>query len=114
MKVDSRQLNVGELLWEFSVTAFGTLLALGIMLSVRMLRGRSAFTDKDWLALCGHTRQEVFSRRLLLRFGTLWLCVIAVTFMVGRWIVPLGASWVLASLIPLAIAVVLVTRWWMR
>ena len=109
-------MNVGELLWEFSVTAFlVTLLALGIMLSVRMLRGRSAFTDKETGSLSAAIlRQEVFSRRLVLRFGALWLCVIAVTFMVGRWIVPLGASRVLASLIPLAIAVVLVTRWWMR
>jgi hypothetical protein len=108
-------MNVCELLLWYSVTAvLITLLALAIVILKRVLKRRLAFNERDWFALCGHTRQEVFSARLLLRFGVLWLCVVAAAYVFGLWIVPLGATWLLASLIPIGIAVVLATRWWMR
>jgi heme A synthase len=47
------------------------------------------------LALCGHTRDEVFSRRLLLRFLSLLLIVIAVGLAIGQWMAPLDAGWIL-------------------
>ena len=39
---------------------------------------------------------------------------ITVGVTIGQWIVPLGAGWVLAVLVPVGFAIVPVTRWWMR
>lgn len=105
-------MNIGEVLLGYSLDAFWIgVIAFGIVLLIRALAGKPAFTDKDWLALCGHTREEVFSRPLLLRFGSLWVAVIAVGLAIGYWIAPLGLWWLL---IPVAVGVVPVTRWWMR
>jgi hypothetical protein len=79
-----------------------------------MLKRKPLLTEKDWLTLCGHTRAEVFSSRLLLRFSSLLLVVIAVGLAIGQWLAPLGAGWVLAALVPVGLGIVPVTRWWMR
>jgi hypothetical protein len=34
------------------------------------------FTDRDWRFLFGHPREKVFTARLWLRFGVLWLAVV--------------------------------------
>ena len=47
------------------------------------------------------------------RFAALWLIVIAVGLAIGHWVAPLGLRWLLGALTSAAIAVVLVTRWWM-
>ena len=108
-------MNIGSVLVNFVldtlwVWAFG----LAILLLLRTAKGKPLFTEKDWLALCGHTRAEVFSRRLLLRFFSLLLLVIAVGLAIGQWVVPLGPWWLIRSLLPVGITVVLVTRRWMR
>jgi hypothetical protein len=108
-------MNIGSLLIRFAldtiwVWAFG----LAILLFLRMAKRKPVFTERDWLALCGHTRAEVFSCRLLLRFFSLLLVVIALGLSMGQWIAPLGPLWLIGSLLPAAIIVVLVTRWWMR
>ena len=81
------------------VCAFG----MAILLLLRMVKRRPLFTEKDWFVLCGHTRAEVFSSRLLLRFITLLLVVIAVGLAIGQWIAPFGAGWVLAALVPVGL-----------
>jgi hypothetical protein len=108
-------MNIGSVLVNFLldtvwVWAFG----LTILLLLRMAKGRPLFTEKDWLALCGHTCAEVFSRRLLLRFFSLLLLVITVGLEIGQWAAPLGPWWLMGCLVPVGITVVLVTRWWMR
>jgi hypothetical protein len=108
-------MNIGSLLVRFAldtlwVWAFG----FAILLFLRMTKRKPVFSEKDWLALCGHTRAEVFSRRLLLRFFSLLVLVIAVGLAVGQWVAPLGPSWLIGSLLSFGIIVVLVTRWWMR
>ena len=100
---------IGELLLGYSVDAFW----IGVLAVIRALAGKLAFTEKDWLALCGHTREEVFSRRLLLRFTALWLVVVAVGLAIGHWVAPLGLWWLLGVLTAAAVCVVVVTRWWM-
>ncbi|MEX0804136.1 MAG: hypothetical protein WD688_12595 [Candidatus Binatia bacterium] len=107
-------MNIGELVVGYSIEAFWIgVIALGILLLIRALTGKPAFTEKDWLALCGHSRQEVFSRRILLRFAALWLIVVAAGLAIGQWIAPFGLWWLVGALASAAVAVVLVTRWWM-
>jgi hypothetical protein len=86
-------MNIGSLLIRFAldtiwVWAFG----FAILLLLRMVRRKPLFTEKDWLALCGHTRAEVFSSRLLLRFFGLLLVVIATGLGIGHWLAPHGAG----------------------
>lgn len=108
-------MTTGELLLAYSLDAFWVgVIALGIVLLIRALTGKPRFTDKDWLALYGHTREEIFSWRLLLRFAMLLLTVIAVGLAVGRWIAPFGLWWLVGALVPLCVGAMLVTRWWMR
>ena len=50
-------MTIGQLLLAYSFDAFWIgVLTLGIVLLIRALTGKPAFTDKDWLALCGRTR----------------------------------------------------------
>ena len=91
-------MNIGSLLIRFAldtiwIWAFG----VAILLFLRTVKRKPLFAERDWLTLCGHTRAEVFSRRLLLRFFSLLLVVIVVGLAVGQWIAPLGAGWVLAG-----------------
>ncbi len=107
-------MNIGSLLSRFVldiiwVSAFG----LAILLLLRMVKRKPLFTEQDWLTLWGHTRVEVFSSRLLLRFFSLLLLVIAIGHGIGHWIAPLGPWWLIGSLLPLGTSVELVTRWWM-
>ena len=99
-------MNIGSLLIRFAldtiwVWAFG----LAILLLLRMVKRKPLFSEKDWLTLCGHTRAEVFSSRLLLRFFSLLFVVIAVGLAIGHWIALLGPRWLLGSLLPVGIAV---------
>jgi hypothetical protein len=78
-------MNIGSLLIRFAldtiwVCAFG----LAILLLLRMVKRKPLFSEKDWLILCGYTRAEVFSSRLLLRFFSLLLVVIAVGVAIGQ------------------------------
>ena len=108
-------MNIGSLLIRFAVDMIWLwVFGLAILLLLRLARRKPLFTEKDWLTLCGHTRAEVFSRRLLLRFFSLLLVVIAVGLAIGQWIAPLGTGWVLAAMVPVGLGIVPVTRWWMR
>ena len=60
---------------------------------VRWVRGRPVFTDRDWLFLFGHSRKEVFSLRLLLRFVALWLAVVIIGFAISFYVLPYGIGW---------------------
>jgi hypothetical protein len=94
-------MNLGSLLIRFALdTIWIWTFGLAILLLLRMVKRKPLFTEKDWLALCGHTRAEVFSSRLLLCFFTLLVVVIAIGLAIGQWLAPLGAGWVLAALVP--------------
>ena len=108
-------MNIGEVVLGYALDAFWiSVIGLGVLLLVRTLAGKPAFTDKDWTALCGHTRKEVFSRHLLLRFGALLVAAIPVGLAIGHWIAPLGLWGLIGSLIVAAVGISIVTSWWMR
>jgi len=72
-------MNLGDyLIWE---ATNGLLLipgVIGLVMLARRLRRQPAFTERDWLFLFGHSRKELFSLRLVLRFAALWLLVVIV------------------------------------
>jgi hypothetical protein len=108
-------MNIGSLLIRFVLdTIWVSTLGLAILLFFRVVKRKPLFTERDWFALCGHTRAEVFSSHLLPRFFSLLLVVIVMGLGVGQWIAPLGGGWVLAALVPVGLGIAPVTRWWMR
>ncbi len=71
-----KAMNIGSVLIRFALdTLWVWVFGLAILLFLRAMRRKPLFAEKDWLALCGHTRAEVFSRRLLLRFLSLLVLV---------------------------------------
>jgi hypothetical protein len=96
-------MNIAHYLFALHWIPLGLGVRLGDSAALRMIKRKALLTEKDSLTLCGHTRAEVFSSRLLLRFFRLLLVVIAVRLAVGQWIAPLGAGWVLAALAPVGL-----------
>ena len=81
-------MNIGSLLICFALdTLWVWVVGLAILLLLRMIKRKLLFTE-NWLALRGHTRAEVLSSRLLLRFSSLLLPVIPVGLAIGQWIAP--------------------------
>jgi hypothetical protein len=55
-------MNIGEILiWESSNLLLCILAVIGRLVLTRCLKGRTVFTERDWLFLTGHPREKVFS-----------------------------------------------------
>jgi hypothetical protein len=77
-------MNIGEILiWESFNLLLLILVVIGLVMLARWIRGRPAFTDKDWLFLFGYKREKVFSIHLWLRFAVLWVAVVFIGFVEG-------------------------------
>jgi hypothetical protein len=72
---------------------------------VRWMRGRPAFTDKDWLFLFGHAPEKVFLLHLWLRFAVIWIAVVLIGFVEGYVLLPFGLAAFLGSLFLTALVV---------
>jgi hypothetical protein len=60
---------------------------------MRWVRGQPVFTDLDWRFLFGHSREEVFTARLWIRFAVLWLAVMLVGVTISFYVLPYGLAW---------------------
>jgi len=73
------------LIWQATNGLLLIPVVIGVLMLARRLRGQPVFTERDWLFLFGHSRNEVFSLRLWLRFAALLLAVViiglAISFM---------------------------------
>ena len=59
-------MNLGDyLIWEATNGLLLIPTVIGLVVLVRWFRGQPVFTERDWLFLFGHPRNEVFSLRLL-------------------------------------------------
>jgi hypothetical protein len=108
-------MNIGEILiWE----SFNLLLlipvVIGLVMLSRWIRGRPAFTDKDWLFLFGYKREKVFSIHLWLRFAVLWVAVVLVGFIEGYVLFPFGLAAFFGAILLTAVVVCLVAPKWLR
>ena len=74
-------MNIGEILiWESSNLLLLIPGVIGVVMLVRWLQGRAAFTERDWLLLFGQPREKAFTLRLWLRFAGLLLAVVTIGF----------------------------------
>ena len=72
-------MNLGDyLIWEATNGLLLIPVVIGLVMLARRLRGKPAFTERDWLFLFGHSRKKVFSPRLLLRFAAMLVLVVVV------------------------------------
>ena len=84
-------MNIGEILiWESTNALLLIPVVIGLAMLVRWLRGRPAFTERDWLFLFGHPREKLLSLHLWLRFAVLWVAVVLIGFVEGYVLLPFG------------------------
>src|SRR5215510_16494488 len=86
-------MNIGEILiWESTNVLLLIPVVIALVMLTRWIRGRSVFTERDWLFLFGHPRDKVLSLHLWLRFAVLWLAVVLIGFVEGYVLLPLGLA----------------------
>jgi hypothetical protein len=108
-------MNIAEILiWESTNALLLIPVVIGIVMLVRWMRGRPAFTDHDWLFLFGHPREKVLSLHLWLRFLMLWVVVILIGFIEGYVLLPFGLAAFLGAVFLTAFVVWRVAPKWLR
>jgi hypothetical protein len=91
-------MNIGEILiWEATNGLLLIPVVIGLVMLVRRIRGRTVFTNRDWLFLFGHPREKVWSVHLWLRFAVLWVVVVVIGFVEGYVLLPFGLAAFLAA-----------------
>jgi hypothetical protein len=87
---------------------------IGLVMLVRRFRGQPAFTERDWLFLFGHSRKEVFSPRLLLRFAAMLVFVVVVGLGLSFYVLPYGLGWFVGAVVLTIAGILLVAPKWLR
>jgi hypothetical protein len=107
-------MSIAEILiWEsFNLLLFIPVI-IGLVMLVRWIRKRPAFTERDWLFLFGHPREKVLSLHLWLRFAMLWLAVVLVAFVEGYVLLPFGLAAFLGAILLTAFVVWRVAPKWL-
>ena len=72
------------------------------------------FTDRDWLFLFGHSRKEVFSLRLLVRFFALLFAVVVVGLAICFYVLPYGLGWFAGTVLLTIAGILLIVPKWLR
>jgi hypothetical protein len=106
-------MNIGEILiWESTNGLLLIPVVIGLAMLVRCLRGRPAFTERDWLFLFGHPREKVLSLHLWLRFAVLWVAVVIIGFVEGY--IAFGLTAFFGALFLTAFVIWRVAQKWLR
>src|SRR5438094_8818133 len=106
-------MNLGDyLIWEATNGLLLIPTVIGLVMLARRLRGKPAFTERDWLFLFGYSRKEVFSPRLLRRFAAMLGVVVLVGLGISFYVLPYGLGWFVgAVLIAITGTLLIVPRW---
>jgi len=108
-------MNLGDyLIWEATNGLLLISTVIGLVVLVRWFRGQPVFTERDWLFLFGHSRKEVFSLRLLVRFSALLFVVVLVGLAICFYILPYGIGWFAGAVILTIAGILLVVPKWLR
>ena len=70
---------------------------ISLLIVLRRIFGRRAFTDKDWFFLNGERRQRVFSLHVWLRVAVLWLVVVLTGVVQGYVLLPVAVSAIIGA-----------------
>src|SRR5437016_3413887 len=108
-------MNLGDLLiWEATNGLLLIPTVIGLVVLVRWFRGQPVFTERDWLFLFGHSRKEVFSLRLLLKFAGLLLLAVLVGLGISFYVLPYGLEWFASAVLLTIAGILLIVPKWLR
>jgi hypothetical protein len=108
-------MNIGDyLIWEATNGLLLIPTVIGLVMLVRRFRGRPVFNERDWLFLFGHSRKEVFSPRLLLRFAAMLVLVVVVGLGLSFYVLPYGLGWFVGAVVLTIAGILLVAPKWLR
>jgi hypothetical protein len=102
------------LIWESTNALLLIPVVIGLVMLRRWMRGRRAFTERDWLFLFGHPREKVLSLHLWLRFAVLWFAVVVIGFVERYVLLPFGLAAFLSAVFLTALVVWRVAPKWLR
>ena len=87
---------------------------IGLVMVVPWFRGQPVFTERDWLFLFGHSRKEVFSLRLLVRFAAMLGFVVLVGLGISFYVLPYGLGWFVGAVVLTIASILFVAPRWLR
>ena len=108
-------MNLGDyLIWEATNGLLLIPTVIGLVMLVRRFRGRPVFSERDWLFLFGHSRKEVFSAHLLLRFAAMLVLVVIVGLGISFYVLPYGLGWFVGAVVITIASLLFVAPKWLR
>ena len=108
-------MDIGDvLIWEATNGLLLIPTVIGLVMVVRWIHGQPVFTERDWLFLFGHSRKEVFSLRLLLKFAGLLLLAVLVGLGISFYVLPYGLEWFAGTVVIVIAGILLITPKWLR
>src|SRR5437588_8464649 len=108
-------MNLGDLLiWEATNGLLLIPTVIGLVMVVRWFRRQPVFTERDWLFLFGHSRKEVFSLRLLVRFAAMLGFVVLVGLGISFYVLPYGLGWFVGAVVLTIASILFVAPRWLR
>ena len=108
-------MDIGDvLIWEATNGLLLIPTVIGLVMLVRWIRGQPVFTERDWLFLFGHSRKEVFSPRLLLKFAGLLLLAVLVGLGISFYVLPYGLGWFVGAVVLTIVGILLILPKWLR
>ena len=108
-------MDIGDvLIWEATNGLLLIPTVIGLVMVVRWFRRQPVFTERDWLFLFGHSRKEVFSLRLLLKFAGLLLLAVLVGLGMSFYVLPYGLEWFAGTVVIVIAGILLITPKWLR
>src|SRR5437773_10541532 len=107
-------MNLGDyLIWDATNGPLLIRVVIGLVMLARRLRGQPVFTERDWLFLFGHSRKEVFSPRLLLKFAGLLLLAVLVGLGISFYVLPYGLGWFVGAVVLTIVGILLILPKWL-
>lgn len=108
-------MNLGDyLIWEATNGLLLIPTVIGLVMLMRRVRGQPVFTEHDWLFLFGHSRNELFSLRLLLRFAAILFLVVVIGLGISFYVLPYGLGWFVGAVVLTIAGILLVAPKWLR
>jgi hypothetical protein len=100
------------LLWEATNGLLLIPVWIALVMLTRWMRGRRAFSERDWLFLIGHPRGKLLSLHFWLRLAVLWFTVVLTGVAEIYGLLPYGLTLSLSALVLAALAILLFAPKW--
>ncbi len=100
------------ILWEITNGLLLIPLWIALVMLTRRLRGRPAFTERDWLFPIGRAHREILSLHFWLRLAALWFTAVLLGVAEACGLLPYGLALFLSAMLFIALAVLFIAPKW--